>query len=447
MAGSTRAPQDPGIDELFHHPETELPDPDEEETDDEDVVDGIPEVYDEAAAQQAVTQVNNKVESEQKASAEPKADTESTANEPSSPNAGAESENTVPPSRPSQISEANSNASRPSRLSRLSSKISNMSNVSAKLKGMLSFRSGGSQNSGPRLVGPERVVRKYKFNMQGTEHDVDVAHSQDIFYLLLDGKLQCRRKHLSKTFSAEFYELEFLVPIAGGDSALPGKLTVKWRVAAGKWHYELKVGGKVVPCLWKRGKDTVHSKEPVMALGSDVQTTSVPEGAASPTQSPRQEETTTAPAPEPEATEEPQAQVGASQVGAWDVNTVPLDAPVPDDNPTQRSSDHEGSVEKRRAEDLALLSKAPVSRRSSNSGGQVQSRESDPKANSREADAGDVDRKDKHISMSARGGRSQDADDRAHKDLELLNKQRGVAPPAKFAPPPRGEKGSTHISM
>jgi len=148
-----------------------------------------------------------------------------------------------------------STTSRPSRLSRWSSTLSNSSTLSRLKRNLLRSQSTNSMNS---MSGKDRVVRKYQFSANGIMHHLNVSHSKGIFYIVLDNKLVAFKQHGSQTYRNEAYELDFLVPSGstGWHVAWPGKLTVKWRVAAGKWRYEMVVAGKTLPCLWKNGKET-----------------------------------------------------------------------------------------------------------------------------------------------------------------------------------------------
>lgn len=99
----------------------------------------------------------------------------------------------------------------------------------------------------------QNACRKFKFLLDGEQHEVTVAHQECVWQVSLDGKLVDQEKHALEENSGR---VEFKV-VASGGVKVPARLEMNWILKDMKWAYQLQVGGESVPAYWNKVKGFV----------------------------------------------------------------------------------------------------------------------------------------------------------------------------------------------
>jgi len=98
-------------------------------------------------------------------------------------------------------------------------------------------------------------VRKFKFLLDGSQHEVAVAHKEFVWQVSLDGALVVDQK--CHTLSDNVGRAEFQV-VAPTGVKVPARLEMSWVLKNMKWTYHLQVGDVNVPSSWNKVKDVTE---------------------------------------------------------------------------------------------------------------------------------------------------------------------------------------------
>jgi hypothetical protein len=94
----------------------------------------------------------------------------------------------------------------------------------------------------------QNACRKFKFFLDGEQHEVSVAHKECVWQVSLNGKLVDQESHRLKE---NFGRAEFGVLDANGVK-VPAFLEMSWILKDMKWAYHLQVRGITVPAYWNK---------------------------------------------------------------------------------------------------------------------------------------------------------------------------------------------------
>jgi len=103
----------------------------------------------------------------------------------------------------------------------------------------------------------QNAIRKFKFLLDGSQHEVAVAHEECVWQVSLDGKLVDQECH---TLNDNAGRAEFQV-VAPTGVKVPARLEMSWVLKDMKWAYHLQVGGLNVPSSWNKVKGVIEKDD------------------------------------------------------------------------------------------------------------------------------------------------------------------------------------------
>merc|ERR1711937_283203 len=101
-------------------------------------------------------------------------------------------------------------------------------------------------------------VRNFKFLLDGSQHEVAVAHKEFVWQVSLDGALVVDQK--CHTLYDNVGRAEFQV-VAPTGVKVPARLEMSWVLKNMKWTYHLQVGDVNVPSSWNKVKDVIEKDD------------------------------------------------------------------------------------------------------------------------------------------------------------------------------------------
>lgn len=104
------------------------------------------------------------------------------------------------------------------------------------------------------------TLRKFQFVVGEAIHEVALAHLENIWQVVFDGKLIERRAH---TWRDNTGEACFKVPGPGGEQ-LPARMGMRWDFGRMLWDYTLHVNGTYVPHCWIKTSGQISGAAPVI---------------------------------------------------------------------------------------------------------------------------------------------------------------------------------------
>jgi len=110
------------------------------------------------------------------------------------------------------------------------------------------------------------VIRKFRFVLQGVLREVQVAHWDWIWQIMLDGKIVDRVAHEK---SIEVGESNFDVRAEDG-TRLPAAIHMAWQPKINIWRYRLYVAGAEVPVCWTKATGDVQPPSEPPVIGEDI---------------------------------------------------------------------------------------------------------------------------------------------------------------------------------
>mmetsp|Transcript_65017 Transcript_65017/g.101493 ORF Transcript_65017/g.101493 Transcript_65017/m.101493 type:complete len:313 (+) Transcript_65017:91-1029(+) len=126
-------------------------------------------------------------------------------------------------------------------------------------------RPDGSYIIAPRFEVPELealIVRKFRFRAGHEQHEVQVAHSDCVWQVIVDGNLISRECHRMRDNNGHVsFEIE-----ASPQVHLPAVLQMTWGGRESKWQYSLAVNSTEVPAYWTNGGLHTTNAEAVVVI-------------------------------------------------------------------------------------------------------------------------------------------------------------------------------------
>jgi len=101
-------------------------------------------------------------------------------------------------------------------------------------------------------------VRKFKFLLDGSQHEVAVAHKEFVWQVSVDGKLVVDEKCHTLRDNAGTAEFQVVAPTG---VKVPARLKMSWVLKNMKWAYHLQVGGVNVPSSWNKVKGVIEKDD------------------------------------------------------------------------------------------------------------------------------------------------------------------------------------------
>lgn len=123
--------------------------------------------------------------------------------------------------------------------------IGNISKVAQELSGEASGRQLDAED-----IEGLNLIRMYRFMVCGQLQEVSIAHAEDVWQVLLDGKIVLRKSHSWKDNQGSL-AFEVQRPNA---SKLPARIDMVWSNSKLVWSYTLTVNGIRVPAHWTKVK-------------------------------------------------------------------------------------------------------------------------------------------------------------------------------------------------
>lgn len=147
-----------------------------------------------------------------------------------------------------------------------------------------SLRETRSKPDGSYLISTEfvtdgldlNVVRKFRFIAVGHEHEVQIAHSDCVWQVVVDREFVERVAHSMRESSGE---ARFTIKAADG-RAMPTIVRMLWHSRSMVWRYSLSVNGMDIEACWTKAHGPVKPPvaSPVVFDGEEL-SSSVPESA------------------------------------------------------------------------------------------------------------------------------------------------------------------------
>lgn len=110
------------------------------------------------------------------------------------------------------------------------------------------------------------VIRKFRFVVQGVLREVQVAHWDWIWQIMLDGKIVDRVAHNKQD---ELGDSHFEVRTEDG-VRLPADIQMFWQPRMNIWKYRLYVAGIEVPMCWSKATGDIQPPSEPPVIGDDV---------------------------------------------------------------------------------------------------------------------------------------------------------------------------------